>query len=213
MKRELLYGVLASVILILVMGPNVIWAEDTSSRIYNLENQVDDLETQLQNLNADTLDGFDSPDFATSNHTHTEYGVLSIPAAAFKTVVSGYGLNSYETMYFVTHWGNNPYLNAPVYLPHKAKILSVTFHFIDNDPNLKVWAQLKALQYGVDPQQQQWILASAVTSGAPGFVSLTDATVANPIVDNINFRYWIRTELRSLDLLVQGVVIEYEVTR
>jgi hypothetical protein len=56
--------------LVLSVGVAQADPEENSSRIQNLETRVDNLEIQGQNPDADTLDGFDSTDFALSGHNH-----------------------------------------------------------------------------------------------------------------------------------------------
>ena len=50
MKRRVSCGVLLSAFLTICMGPNITWAGDSSSRIYNLESRIGDLENQTPSI-------------------------------------------------------------------------------------------------------------------------------------------------------------------
>ena len=50
MKRRISCGVLVLAFLTICLGPSITWAEDTSSRIYNLESRIDDLENQTPSI-------------------------------------------------------------------------------------------------------------------------------------------------------------------
>ena len=185
--------VIVLAILALCMGPNIAWARDTNSRIYQLESRVENLE----------------------NYSHTEYGVLTVPAAAFQSWIGG---NPYWVGYgyVLNNWhaGIEHYV-APVNLPQNATILSFTGHFRDNlvEPNITI--ELTEQPWGT---YTRFVLASLTTSGAPGFVALTDSKVARQLVDNLNSQYWVylflpphRDPYNAIGF--EGAVIEYEVTR
>lgn len=85
MKRGFSCGVFVLVILALCIGPDITWAEDTSSRIYNLESRVDDLENQTSSIGVHWIGSAecDGYDFFVRNTLGPSPNVTRFPASAY----------------------------------------------------------------------------------------------------------------------------------
>jgi hypothetical protein len=112
MKRELMCIVFVLTILIVYMGPGAAWAEDTRSRIYQLENRVHDLENETPKI-----------------------GVWWIGAAEFQRgwhplLIAGTNFAATcgeEPPYWFPYFGW-----GPISIPFKSTITQIDFRVFDN---------------------------------------------------------------------------------
>lgn len=173
---------------------------------------------QSTSIDAGTLDGYNSSDFAFSSHTHIEeHRVIVVPAAAFQP---DYAKNTDWNVSWegsLINSGTYSGFVAPIDIPQNSRILSLTGHMGDNEPGPldpswmeNVYIQIRENPFGTE---DLYVLSQIGTSGAPGFVSTTSTSTIRQPIDIYNSHYWLYVFLASPNLSLQSVIIEYEVVQ
>jgi hypothetical protein len=122
-------------------------------------------------------------------------------------------LNSGEEIYFTGASIGVTGCIAPVFLPHGATVTKMVAYFIDQDDSgtpLQFNLDMSRMSDGAFQQ-----MAIVVSSGSsPEIRSLEDVSIINPLIDNSNFFYFIRTSLphAGSNVRIRGVKIEYTTT-
>lgn len=125
---------------------------------------------------------------------------LSIPASAFTPVETqgtrgGYGGNETGTSRSFT---NRTFgMLAPVYLPHLATVTSMSCGGRDGGANVLV----KFILRRNEPQQANVDMAVlATTFEQTGFQFLRSSSIAQPLINNERFNYYVVAETRHIDV-------------
>jgi hypothetical protein len=189
MKRGISCGVLVVAILTLCIGPNIVWAEDTSSRIYEIESRVDYLENQTPKI-----------------------GVWWIGAAEFQEGkhdidVRGefFGIPTNNPIWHAVAWG-------PISIPFQCTITEILFRARndhDTDIILGVYDGSKDSNDYYTP-----VAYKKVSEGTPGY-EIYSIETGGLYYDPSTFRkpWWIRVNLSdSVDYQrIQWVKILYTI--
>jgi hypothetical protein len=139
--------------------------------------------------------------------SNTRY--VSVPAAAFTSYEDGYDYTNHAR-YLIHHHspdGGTGYM-APIELPQGAQVERIGFHWYDMDISHVGVARLQRTELGLGNVIE---MASAATSGALGYGESVDDTIANRVIDNTRYAYWLVWDLPASDGAVKGcgVVVEY----
>ena len=183
MKRIML-GVLAIMIVTICTGPDIVFAKDTSSRIYKLEKRVDVLESQSQNktgyASVSFISGWDRSGSGTTMHVENMW-----------TIDEQHQFANADTSFC---WegrmstGMDPTIYSGVYvpiqLPHGATIKELQLVYYDEaDDGIGVSVALRrSLSTGVD-----FAFAGFKSTGisyTPQYASITSIDPDFAVVDN-----------------------------
>jgi hypothetical protein len=131
-------------------------------------------------------------------------GYLSVPAAAFVPISNS--IQHHNQGDFLT--GEFALFYAPVYFPHGATVLSLTFYWDDTSASEDVDLYLYRYPFG-DVSQ---IMAEASSSGGTGSGSSQDITINYAVIDNSKYCYYLGLEFPDTlwSLFYDSAVIEYE---
>lgn len=166
-------------------------------------------DSRYVNVSGDTMTGNLTVGKVVYSPAKTEYFTLSGEAfhpATNRAYANSMGMGgAYLTS--GSGWG---VMTAPVNLPHGALVTAVKFHFYDNSAsNLTLELDRMPL-----PGGSYVGMASAITSGTPGYSSLTDTTIASATVDNTTGALLIYVYCDAWDdsnLRIMGVTITYTI--
>ena len=146
---------------------------------------------------------------------YTRTGYVSVSPAAFESYDESYqyvkkGRSLYSTS------GEHYY--APLQLPHGATVTTMTFYY--RDANIFGGVITMTLKRGpvdgtASDHEDMAQVRSVTDIIGDGYGSGSDDSIANPVVDNENYIYWLYAhfdDLLSEYLRVMAVVIEYQYT-
>lgn len=206
MKRGILGGVLVVAILTLCIGPDIAWAEDTSSRIYQLESQVDDLA-----LSSHSHSGQSSTQYYSVSSRSHGYVSNMMPAEVddgdhFANADTGVwwdglspsGIDS-------TH---NGVVFLPVQLPMGAVITEFGIVYYDEiaDPHpVKAWLRRTPEKKNIAT------IASTGDAFTPQYTWTTSIDPFAATVDNSSYSYHIRVAIKGgLDMAIISAMVGYK---
>lgn len=147
----------------------------------------------------------DIPGSSDYKYTSPKTKYYSIPSVDFSSenpaqyVNNGIGSHLYciaSTGTLIAGVGLATYFDAPVNLPDGATITQMDAYVVDNDPtyNISVVQLWRADSPTVSPFGTSTIIGSAGPTGGanPNVQVLTDNSIATPVVDNLNYSYYVR---------------------
>lgn len=211
MKRRLTCVIFLSAILTLCMGPNIAWADDTSSRIYNLESRVEALESQAQEttgyVSVSFLTGWDRSGSGTTRAVENMWTIDE--QSQFANADTSFCWEGKMS----TSWDPTTYsgIYVPIQLPHGATITEFQLVYYDEkDDGIGVRAALRrSISTGVDFAFA--FLKSTGISYTPQVASITSIDPNFAVVDNSLYSYSIRTNLfGGTDTVAISAMVKYE---
>jgi hypothetical protein len=131
-------------------------------------------------------------------------GYLSVPAAAFVPDAHTTEFDNWGSYLM----GHSSIFLAPVYLPHEATVLSLTFYWADFSTTRDGDVTLYRYPYGGTNE----LMAEAFTSGSAGAGVSQDLTISHAIIDNSAYGYYLWLWLPDImgAVTFYNAIIEYE---
>lgn len=211
MKRGLWVGVSVLAIMVVYMGPGTVWAEDTSSRIYQLESRIEALESQVQEST-----GYVSVSFMTG---WERYGPgTTIMVENMWTIDQQYQFANADTSLCwegrtATSWdpADRAGIYLPIQLPQGATITEFQLVYYDErDDEIGIKGTLRrSISTGVDFAFV--FLKSTGISYTPQVVSTTSIDPEFAVVDNSLYSYSIRANFYGgTDVVAISAIVKYE---
>ena len=144
---------------------------------------------------------------------YTRTGYISVSPAAFESYDESFQYVKKGRSLHATSGAN---FYAPLQLPHGSTVVSMTFHYLDNDATGAITTTLKRGPVdGTASQHSDMAVAASPAAAAVGYDSATDDTIDDPVVDNQNYIYWLYTRFDGAltdAQRVMAVVIAYQYT-
>ncbi len=130
----------------------------------------------------------------------------SIPAAAFLPAKNGYNFDR-SSQSLQSNGPEGAKYIAQLSLPHTATIKKVTVYFQNTSAGeLSSGIKLHQVALGKGDEASLAELSLALPGG---YVAATDESITNPLVNNLQYAYWLSWIPSSPEILLLGVVVEY----
>lgn len=146
--------------------------------------------------------------------TAVRTGYFSCAGTAWESVLEGTTFETSGSLKYRTGGPATALFRCSAQLPHGATIQAARFTVKDadavNDLTCSLWRTDMTTTIGTDPPE----MAIAATSGTPGAVQIEDTSVADAVVDNARYSYFLQCDDMgsTVSAGIYGANIEYTVT-
>jgi hypothetical protein len=140
-------------------------------------------------------------------------GYFSCAGTAWESVLEGTLFETSASLKYRTGGTTPAIFRCSAQLPHGATVQAVRFTVKDSDPTdvtCSLWRTDMTTTIGTDPPE----MAIAATTGTPGAVQISDTSVADAVVNNARYSYFLQCDDHgsTASAGIYGANIEYTVS-